>query len=55
MGGEIGGNEGGVFEAKGKKYIYKFFDQKRADLFLKQIPPTAETVSEINFAEAGGL
>ena len=27
--------KGGVFEAKGKKYIYKFFDQKLANLIWK--------------------
>jgi len=33
---------GGVFEAKGKKYIYKFFDQKLADLLWKDISETPE-------------
>jgi hypothetical protein len=33
---------GGVFEAKGKKYIYKFFDQKLADLIWKNISETPE-------------
>ena len=33
---------GGVFEAKGKKYIYKFFDQKLADLIWKNITETPE-------------
>ena len=33
---------GGVFEAKGKKYIYKFFDQKLADLIWKDISETPE-------------
>ena len=33
---------GGVFEAKGKKYIYKFFDQKLADLIWKDITETPE-------------
>ena len=33
---------GGVFEAKGKKYIYKFFDQKLADLLWKDITETPE-------------
>jgi hypothetical protein len=34
--------QGGVFEAKGKKYIYKFFDQKLADLIWKDITETPE-------------
>ena len=34
--------KGGVFEAKGKKYIYKFFDQKLADLIWKDINETPE-------------
>jgi len=34
--------KGGVFEAKGKKYIYKFFDQKLADLIWKDITETPE-------------
>ena len=33
---------GRVFEAKGKKYIYKFFDQKLADLIWKVITETPE-------------
>lgn len=33
---------GGVFAAKGKKYIYKFFDQKLADLIWKDISDTPE-------------
>ena len=33
---------GGVFEAKGKKYIYRFFDQKLADLIWKNITETPE-------------
>jgi hypothetical protein len=33
---------GGVFEAKGKKYIYRFFDQKLADLIWKEITGTPE-------------
>jgi len=33
---------GGVFEAKGKKYIYRFFDQKLADLIWKDITETPE-------------
>ncbi|HXQ71606.1 MAG TPA: hypothetical protein VN844_14015 [Pyrinomonadaceae bacterium] len=33
---------GHVFEAKGKKYIYKFFDQKLADLIWKDITETPE-------------
>ena len=32
--------KGGVFEAKGKKYIYKFFGQKLADLIWKDITET---------------
>ena len=39
---------GGVFEATGKKYIYKFFDQKLADLIWKVITETPE-------GEVGGL
>jgi hypothetical protein len=34
--------KGGVFEAKGKKHIYKFFDQKLADLLWKNISETPE-------------
>jgi hypothetical protein len=34
--------KGHVFEAKGKKYIYKFFDQKLADLLWKEISGTPE-------------
>ena len=34
--------KGGVFEAKGKKYIYKFFDQKLADLIWKDVSETPE-------------
>jgi hypothetical protein len=34
--------KGGVFEAKGKKYIYRFFDQKLADLIWKDITETPE-------------
>lgn len=33
---------GGVFETKGKKYIYRFFDQKLADLLWKNISETPE-------------
>lgn len=33
---------GHVFEAKGKKYIYKFFDQKLADLIWKNLSETPE-------------
>ena len=33
---------GHVFEAKGKKYIYIFFDQKLADLIWKNISETPE-------------
>lgn len=33
---------GGVFEARGKKYIYKYFDQKLADLIWKNIAETPE-------------
>jgi hypothetical protein len=35
--------KGGVFEAKGKKYIYKFFEQKLADLIWKDISETPES------------
>jgi hypothetical protein len=34
--------KGGIFEAKGKKYIDKFFDQKLADLIWKDITQTPE-------------
>lgn len=34
--------KGGVFEAKGKKYIYKYFDQTLADLIWKDIIETPE-------------
>lgn len=34
--------KGRIFEAKGKKYIYKFFDQKLADLIWKTITETPE-------------
>jgi hypothetical protein len=34
--------KGGIFEAKGKKYIYRFFDQKLADLIWKDITQTPE-------------
>ncbi|HEX7335196.1 MAG TPA: hypothetical protein VF290_27090 [Pyrinomonadaceae bacterium] len=33
---------GGVFEARGKVYIYKYFDQKLADLIWKNITETPE-------------
>lgn len=33
---------GGVFEARGKVYIYKFFDQRLADLIWKNITETPE-------------
>ena len=33
---------GGVFGPKGKKYLYKFFDQKLADLIWKDISETPE-------------
>lgn len=33
---------GHVFEAKGKKYIYRFFDQKLADLLWKNLTETRE-------------
>ena len=33
---------GGVFEARGKVYIYQFFDQKLADLIWKNITETPE-------------
>lgn len=42
--------KGGVFEAKGKKYIYKFFDQKLADLIWKDISETpAGEVGNLDF------
>ena len=34
--------KGHVFDAKGKRYIYKFFDQKLADLIWKDISETPE-------------
>ena len=34
--------KGGVFEARGKKYIYRFFDQKLADLIWTDITETPE-------------
>ena len=34
--------KGGVFEVKGKKYIYKFFDQKLADLIWKDLTQTPQ-------------
>ena len=34
--------KGHVFDAKGKKYIYRFFDQKLADLIWKEITETPE-------------
>ena len=33
---------GGVFEARGKTYIYQFFDRKLADLIWKNITETPE-------------
>ena len=33
---------GGVFEGKGKRYIYRFFDQDLADLIWKNITETPE-------------
>lgn len=41
--------KGGVFEAKGKKYIYRFFDQKLADLIWKDITETPEEVGNLDF------
>jgi hypothetical protein len=42
--------KGGVFEARGKKYIYKFFDQKLADLIWKNISDTpAGEVGNLDF------
>jgi hypothetical protein len=42
--------KGGVFEANGKKYIYKFFDQKLADLIWKDISETpAGEVGNLDF------
>jgi ABC-type transporter MlaC component len=34
--------KGGIFEAKGKKYLYRFFDQQLADLIWKDISQTPE-------------
>lgn len=34
--------KGHVFEAKGKKYLYKYFDQKLADLIWRNISETPE-------------
>jgi hypothetical protein len=34
--------KGGVFETKGKKYLYKFFDQKLADLIWNDITKTPD-------------
>ena len=42
--------KGGVFEAKGKKYIFKFFDQELADLIWKDITETPEgEVGKLDF------
>ena len=42
--------KGGIFEGKGKKYIYKFFDQKLADLIWKDITETPEgEVGKLDF------
>ena len=41
---------GRVFDPKGKKYIYKFFDQKLADLLWKDISETPEgEVGDLDF------
>jgi hypothetical protein len=41
---------GGVFGPKGKKYIYKFFDQKLADLIWKDLTETPEgEVGKLDF------
>lgn len=34
--------KGGIFETRGKKHIYRFFDQKLADLIWKNIRQTPE-------------
>jgi Protein of unknown function (DUF3828) len=36
----VNDGRGGIFEAKGKKYIYRFFDQKLADLIWKELTET---------------
>ena len=42
--------KGGIFEAKGRKFIYKFFDQKLADLIWKDITQTpAGEVGSLDF------
>lgn len=41
---------GHVFDAKGKKYIYKFFDQQLADLLWKNLTETsADEVGNLDF------
>ena len=41
---------GHVFEAKGKKYIYRFFDQKLADLLWKNLSETSpDEVGNLDF------
>jgi hypothetical protein len=41
---------GHIFDAKGKKYIYKFFDQKLADLIWKNLTETsADEVGNLDF------
>lgn len=41
---------GHVFDRKGKKYIYKYFDQKLADLLWKELTETpADEVGNLDF------
>jgi hypothetical protein len=41
---------GRVFDRKGKKYIYKYFDQKLADLLWKELTETpADEVGNLDF------
>ena len=41
--------KGHLFEAKGKNFIYKFFDQKLADLLWKDISETPEGDGNLDF------
>ena len=42
--------KGGIFQAKGRRFIYKFFDQKLADLIWKDITQTpAGEVGSLDF------
>jgi hypothetical protein len=42
--------KGHIFEAKGKQYIYKFFDQNLADLIWKDVTQTPEgEVGKLDF------